>query len=313
MAEKSNFKTSVGGQAVMEGIMMMGPAKWCLAVRTPGGEIVTEEHETKKRAAWTKIPLVRGVFSFVNSMLTGYKTLMRSAELALTEEEKEQDLSKFDRWLNEKFGEKATGVVMAASSVLGIALALVLFLFLPTFLVSLFNTYLYPLGNFSTLAEGVLKIALFVGYLALVRRSKEIKRVFSYHGAEHKTIFCYEAGKPLTVENIRRQTRFHPRCGTSFVLIVLIISILLNSILPWGQGILLRVGLKLLMLPLVMGFSYEIIRLAGRYDNIVTRIVSAPGLWLQRLTTSEPDDSMIEVAIAAVGPVLPQSPDDAKW
>lgn len=312
MAERCKFKTSVGGQAVLEGIMMQGPKSWCLAVRTPGGDIVTEEHESAKRSSLAKIPLVRGVVSFANSLTKGYRTLMRSAELSMTEEEQEAEMSKFDRWVDEKFGDKALNVIMAISSVLGIVLAIGLFMFLPTFLVRMLDTYVVPLGAFKALLEGLLKIALFIGYLVLVRRSKDIQRVFKYHGAEHKTIFCYESGDALTVENIRKQTRFHPRCGTSFLLIVLIISILLFSVLPW-TGTFMRVGLKLLMLPVVMGISYEIIRLAGRYDNPVTRAVSAPGLWLQRLTTSEPDDSMIEVAIAAVTPVLPQDPGEAKW
>ncbi|MDL2325134.1 DUF1385 domain-containing protein [Ruminococcaceae bacterium OttesenSCG-928-A16] len=312
MAERCKFKTTVGGQAVMEGIMMRGPQKWCLSVRTPNGEIVTEEHENKKSSPLVKIPFVRGVVSFVSSLTMGYKTLMRSAELSMTEEEQEAELSNFDRWVEKKFGDKAMNVVMGISAFLGLVLAVVLFMFLPTFLVNLVNNHLIALGGFKALLEGLFKIALFVLYLAVVRNSKEIRRVFGYHGAEHKTIFCYEAGDELTVENIRKHTRFHPRCGTSFLLIVLIISILLFSVIPW-TGMALRVVLKILLLPVVMGASYEVIRLAGRYDNIVTRIVSAPGLWLQRLTTCEPDDSMIEVAIAAVTPVLPQNPEEAKW
>lgn len=312
MAERCKFKTTVGGQAVLEGIMMQGPASWCLAVRVPSGEIVTERHEGIKKHPLAKVPFVRGVVSFANSLSKGYKTLMRSAELALTEEEQQAEMSRFDRWVDEKFGDKAMNVMMGVSSVVGILLAVGLFMFLPTFAVRLIDTHVVALGGFKALLEGVFKIALFVGYLALVRRSKDIKRVFRYHGAEHKTIFCYESGDALTVENIRRHTRFHPRCGTSFLLIVLIISILLFSALPWGST-LARVGLKLLLLPLVMGISFEIIRLAGRYDNPLTRAVSAPGLWLQRLTTDEPDDAMIEVAIAAVTPVLPQNPDEAKW
>lgn len=312
MAERCKFKTTVGGQAVLEGVMMQGPEKWCLAVRTPDGEIVTEEHPTRKKSAVSKLPVVRGVFAFINSLLSGYKTLMRSAELALTEEEQEEELSKFDKWVDAKFGDKAMNVMMGISAVLGIVLAVGIFMFLPTFLVQLFDTHVLALGGFKALVEGVIKIALFVLYLALVRRSKDIKRVFRYHGAEHKTIFCYESGDELTVENVRKHTRFHPRCGTSFLLIVLIVSILLFSVVTW-QSVAMRVALKILLLPVVTGISYEIIRLAGRYDNPVTRAVSAPGLWLQRLTTAEPDDSMIEVALAAVRPVLPENPDDAKW
>ena len=312
MSEKTKFKTSVGGQAVLEGVMMRGPAHWCLAVRTPNGEIVTEIHGNIQRPAFFRWPLVRGVLGFIDSLSVGYKTLMRSAELSMTEEEQEAELSGFDKWVDKHFGDKGMNVVMALSTVFGVVLSLGLFMFLPTFLVNLFNNHVYPLGGYRTLLEGVVKILLFVAYLALVRNSKDIRRVFAYHGAEHKTIFCYESGDELTVENIRTHTRFHPRCGTSFILIVLVISILLFSILPWS-GTLNRVLLKLLLLPLVMALAYELIRLAGRHDNILTRFISAPGLWLQRLTTNEPDDSMIEVAIAAVQPVLPQTPDEAKW
>lgn len=311
MAKRSKFKTSVGGQAVMEGVMMQGPTNWCLAVRVPDGSITTEVHESKKRP-WKNIPLVRGVFSFISSLTSGYQTLMRSAELSMGDAFEEEELSGFDKWVDKHFGDKGTKVVMAFSGVLGVALAVGLFMLLPTAIVNLVNRF-FPMAYGKAILEGAIKIALFVSYLALVSRMKEIRRVFMYHGAEHKTIACYEAGDELTVENVRTHTRFHPRCGTSFLLIVLIISILLNSLLPWGGGTLVRVGLKLLMLPVVMGVAYEIIRLAGRYDNPVTRIVSAPGLWLQRLTTVEPEDPMIEVAIAAVTPVLPEDPDEAKW
>lgn len=315
MANNSEkFKTTVGGQAVMEGIMMRGPEKWALAVSTPSGEVVVEEHKSKAVSKWAKIPFIRGIYSFLSSMILGYSTMMRSAELSMTEEEKEEEMTAFDRWIDEKFGDKAVKVMGVVSGILGLAIAVVLFMFLPTFLVNWVDNNIAPLGGAKTLVEGLLKIAIFVGYLALVRCSKDMRRVFGYHGAEHKTIFCYEAGKPLTVENVREQTRFHPRCGTSFILIVLIISILLFSILqlPW-TNVGLRVILKLLLLPIVMGIAYEIIRLAGRYDNPVTRIVSKPGLWLQRLTTCEPDDKMIEVAIAAVTPVLPEDPEEAIW
>jgi uncharacterized protein YqhQ len=265
------------------------------------------------------------VVSFVVSMVSGYKTLMRSAELAMTEEEQEAEASKFDRWVDEKFGAAGTKVIMAVAAIVGIVLALGLFMFLPIALVSgidwlLLNTaHTVMPGFLRPVLEGVLKIVLFVIYLALVRRMNDIRRVFRYHGAEHKTIFCYEVGDALTVENIRAHSRFHPRCGTSFIFIVLIIAIFLNSALPWPDaanlvgGMFMRVGLKLLMLPVVMAVSYEILRFAGRHDNIFTRVLSAPGMWIQRLTTDEPDDGMIEVAIAAVTPVLPDDPTEAKW
>lgn len=313
-AQRLNVKTSVGGQAVMEGIMMRGPQKWCLAVRAPDGEVVTEVHDTPKRP-WAKWPLIRGVFSFVDSMTMGYKTLMRSAEISM-EEETTEEPSKVDLWVEKHFGEAGTKVLMAVSAVIGVVLALALFMVVPTYLVKGLSLLVPVPDVLKAILEGVIKIGVFLLYLALVSRMKEIHRVFSYHGAEHKTIFCYEAGDPLTVENIRGHSRFHPRCGTSFIFLVLIISILLNSALPWpamAGGTLLRVGMKILMLPVVMGLSYELIRLAGRYDNALMRAISAPGMWIQRLTTKEPDDSMIEVAIAAVSPVLPENPDEAKW
>lgn len=312
MAERCKFKTSVGGQAVMEGVMMRGPEKWCLAVRKPNNEIVTEVHDTKKRP-WTKFPLIRGVAGFFDSLIMGYSTMMRSAEIALSEEEYEEEQSKFDKWVEDKFGDKGTKIVMGLSAVLGVVLAMGLFMLLPTAIVNFMGRFAELGQGIRAVIEGLMKLVLFIAYLALVSKMKEIRRVFSYHGAEHKTIFCYESGDELTVENVRKHTRFHPRCGTSFILIVIILSILVSSMIPWSGGTLVRAGLKILVLPLVMGVAYELIRLAGRYDNIFTRIISAPGLWLQRLTTKEPDDSMIEVAIAAVLPVLPENPDEAKW
>lgn len=314
MAEKNcssgcAFKTSVGGQALMEGIMMKGPEKLCVAVRKPDGEIDVHTEPVKKRV-WAKIPLLRGVCNMVDSLVSGYKYLTRSAELSMGDDYVEEE-SKFDRWLSEKLGDKAMGIVTAIGGVLGVALSVVLFIIVPTGIVGLLEM-LFPLGGWKTLIESVIKAVIFVGYLALVSRMKEIRRVFAYHGAEHKTIACYEAGEELTVENIRRHGRFHPRCGTSFLIIVLIISFIVGSLLPWGSPV-VRVLLKLLTLPVVMGVAYELIKLAGRYDNILTRIISAPGLWMQRLTTNEPDDSMIEVAIAAVTPVLPEDPEQGKW
>ncbi len=235
---------------------------------------------------------------------------MRSAEISRPGEA-EAEPGRLEKWLDAHTGPAFQSFVMALAAVCGGLLAIVLFMILPTAIVGFVDRFV-PLGWGKVLLEGVLKIALFVGYLFLCTRMKEIHRVFEYHGAEHKTIACYEAGQELTVENIRHPRRFHPRCGTSFMILVLIVSILLFSMLPWNSTG-LRVVLKLLLLPAVMGISYELIKLAGRYDNLFTRIISAPGLWLQRLTTFEPDDSMIEVAIAAVTPVLPDHPDKAKW
>ena len=308
--KKEKFKTSVGGQALIEGIMMRGPRQVCTAVRRPDGGIETKL-DPVTTFSWQKIPLVRGVLSMIESLIVGYRCLMYSAEISMGEEAFEAEESKLDKWINEHLGEKAQNFVMSLAAVLGGMLALVLFMVLPTTIVGLLGKVL-PLDGVRALLEGVLKIAIFIGYLALVRNMKDIKRMFRYHGAEHKTIACYEAGEELTVENIRRHSRFHPRCGTSFLVLVILISILVSSLLPWSSTG-LRIVLKLLTLPVVMGISYELIKLAGRYDNILTRIISAPGLWIQRLTTSEPDDSMIEVAIAAVKPVLPENWEDSLW
>ena len=306
---KECFKTSVGGQALMEGIMMRGPKKICVAVRKPDGEIDLTMEDVKHHK-WQKIPFVRGAFSLIENLVLGYRYLMHSAEVSMPEEEQEEP-GKLDKWLQEHTGPKFQNFLMGLAAVMGGMLAIVLFMVLPTAIVGGVNHFV-NLGWGKVLLEGVLKIAMFVIYLFLCTRMKDIHRVFEYHGAEHKTIACYEAGEELTVENIRRHCRFHPRCGTSFMILVLIVSILLFSVLPWSSTG-LRVFLKLLLLPVVMGISYELIKLAGRYDNLATRIISAPGLWLQRLTTFEPDDSMIEVAIAAVKPVLPSRPEDGLW
>lgn len=306
---KECFKTSVGGQALMEGIMMRGPEKICVAVRRPDGTL-DMTYEDVKHHRWQKIPLVRGAAAMIENLVLGYRYLMHSAEVSMPEEAEEEP-GRFEKWLGEHAGPGVQNFFMALAAVCGGLLAIVLFMVLPTAIVGLIDRFV-PLGWGKVVLEGVLKIALFVGYLFLCTRMKEIHRVFEYHGAEHKTIACYEAGEELTVENVRHHRRFHPRCGTSFMILVLIVSILLFSVLPWSSTG-LRVVLKLLLLPVVMGVSYELIKLAGRYDNLFTRIISAPGLWLQRLTTFEPDDSMIEVAIAAVTPVLPDHPDEAKW
>lgn len=307
---KEQFKTSVGGQALMEGIMMRGPEKICVAVRKPDGTIDLS-HETVKHHAWEKIPFVRGAAAMIENLILGYRYMMHSAEVSLSEEEAEQEKSKLDLWLEEHTGPKFQSFIMGLAAVVGGLLAIVLFMVLPTAIVGGINR-LVPLGYAKVVLEGVLKIAMFVLYLFLCSKMKDVRRVFEYHGAEHKTIACYEAGEELTVDNVRKHCRFHPRCGTSFMILVLIVSIILFSVLPWtSTG--LRVLLKLLLLPLVMGISYELIKLAGRYDNPVTRVISAPGIWLQHLTTFEPDDSMIEVAIAAVTPVLPQKPEEGLW
>lgn len=306
MDKNKSFKTSIGGQALIEGVMMRSQTRTCLSVRGKDGVITSECFDTKPSKV-AKIPIVRGVVAMVENMAAGVKYINRSADIAYGEEAQ----TDFDRKIKEKYGDKAFDFASGIGVVLGVVLAFGLFAFLPTFLTGLLDKSA-ALGGFKTVIEGVLKIAIFVLYLFLVTRMKEIHRVFEYHGAEHKSIACYESGMELTVENAKTCRRFHPRCGTSFIFIVLIISILLFSFIPWGSTI-ARVGLKLLLLPLVMGISYEIIKLTGRYDNALTRIVAAPGLWIQRLTTFEPDDSQLEVALTSLKAVMPQDKEECRW
>lgn len=312
---KEKFRTSVGGQALMEGIMMRGPQKLCCAVRTPSGEIQTKLEELPQKKWYEKIPLVRGAFAMIGSMITGYRCLMYSADIALSEEEKEQEQeqeSRLEKWLDDHLGEKFQNGVMAAAALGGCVLAVVLFSVIPTGVVGLLSSVAAMNRWTKVILEAILKMGIFLLYLALCSRAKEIHRMFEYHGAEHKTIACYEAAEELTVENIRKYSRFHPRCGTSFLILTLLVSIAVFSIVPWtGTG--LRVFLKILLLPVVMGISYELLKLCGRTDNLLTHIIRAPGLWVQRLTVFEPDDSMIECAIAAVTPVLPPKPEEGKW
>ena len=298
-------KTSIGGQAVLEGIMMRGPLESALSVRKQDGTILTETWATKPKDRWyKKVPFIRGIFAFLESVTTGYRCLMRSAELAgISEEEQE---TKFEKWLQKRFGKKAMAFIGGVSVALAVVLAVGLFMLLPMLLVKGLDM-LVPLGGWKTVIEGLLKIGIFVAYVGFCSAVKDVRKTFEYHGAEHKCIFTYEAGLPLTVENVRSQQRFHPRCGTSFLLIVLILSILVFSVVTW-DNILIRIVLKLALLPVVCGVSYELIKLAGRYSNIFTRIISAPGLWLQRLTTREPSDDQIEVAITALERVIPDDP-----
>ncbi len=308
---EEKFRTSVGGQALMEGIMMRGPKKICCAVRRPDGTIDLSESEV--RTHWyNKIPLVRGVCNMADNLYSGYKYLMHSADISMTGEEQEESESKLDKWLDEHASPAVQNALMTVSACLGVILAIFLFTFLPTFLTGLLGNVV-ELGRWPrVILESVLKMAIFLGYMFLCSRLKEIHRMFEYHGAEHKTIACYEAGEELTVENVRRHSRFHPRCGTSFLFLVILIGIVLYAVLPW-ESTALRVVYKLLLLPVLVGVSYEVIKWAGRSNSWLARAVSRPGLWLQRLTTFEPDDSMIEVAIAAVTPVLPENPEDGKW
>ena len=312
-------RTTIGGQALIEGIMMKGPHKTVMAVRTTNGSITTEEVKESRLKDKYKIlalPVLRGVVGFVESMYYGYKALMRSADLSgFTELEAETE---------DKPAEKLSGKLMAIVTVialiLGLGLALGLFIYLPALLFDTLNKYVFAGGITAAkgVFEGVIKMAVFVLYVWAVSRTKDIKRVFMYHGAEHKTIFCYEAGLELTPENAAKQKRFHPRCGTSFMILMLVVSILISSIVmliypPITSIRWLWVLVKLLLVPITVGLGYELIRICGRYDNLLTRIISAPGMWLQRLTTVEPEDDMLEVAIVALTAVIPENENDDNW
>lgn len=390
MKDKNNnkgIKTSIGGQALLEGIMMRGPKRTAMAVRDPGGEIVIEEWDnvSPKRPAFTKWPVVRGIFNFVDSMKTGMKCLTRSAELSgleeleeeaarekaekkrkkaqkenaesdserkeasaeaqaeapaaenIDEEAQKEEVQKEEPEKEEarkeepaKPEKKGTGAttaaVMSIGTVLGVALALVLFIWLPTFLGTLIlgPNAASEHSAWLTVISGVIKVAILIAYMSLVSLMKDIRRVFMYHGAEHKTIFCYEHGHELTVENVRKERRFHPRCGTSFLFLMVLVSvaimipigILYQNVLPASVlsnkfvYTLIRTATSLVFLPLIVGIGYELIKLAGKHDNFFTRIISAPGLWMQRITTKEPDDSMIECAIEAVKKVIPDDGSD---
>lgn len=312
MSKQTNsktIKTSIGGQAVIEGVMMRGPKLTALSVRMPDQSISTETWDTPNSNKWyKKTPFIRGVFNFVESLTDGYKSLMKAAEKAGLDDEEEEP-SKFEQKLRQLLGDKFMPFLQGCILLFSLAMALFFFAFLPTTLVGFFKNYInHPLAL--SALEGLTKIAILILYLALISNMSDIKRVFMYHGAEHKTIFCYEHGEELTVENVRKYTRFHPRCGTSFLVIVLLLSILVSSMVSW-DNLWMRVGLKVLCLPIIMSLSYECIKFAGRHDNLFTRILSAPGLWTQRLTTREPDDSMIEVAIASMKKVIPENPDEA--
>lgn len=316
---KKTHKTSVGGQALIEGVMMQGPRGMATAVRKPDGEILTEYHTIKLLRNKNKIfniPIIRGIFGFVESMIMGYKTLMYSAEVSGMEDFEEESMSKFERWLNDKMGEKLVSAVAAIGSVLGIVLAFILFFYLPVLVFNKANEWAGgAITNFQGLIEGGMKIIIFVIYIAAVSRMKDVRRLFMYHGAEHKSIACYEAGLDLTVENAKKCTRFHPRCGTSFIFVVLIFSIIFYTIIAKIFPVIaaeriLWLILKLVFLPIIMGICYEFIRYAGRHDNLFVKIVSAPGLWMQRLTTKEPTDDILEVGIAAIKAVITDNPED---
>ena len=321
------FKTMIGGQALIEGIMMRGPDKDAIVVRGKDGlRVETMPRKQAPEKSVKKLPFIRGIFNFFDAQVVGIKALLRSADLA--PEEMQEEPSKFDKWLEEKLGnEKFQQAIVGIAVAMGLGLSIVLFFLLPMVIGGFFDRWI---GSTLTLnlVEGVIRMVIFLAYMFLISRMQEMKRVFSYHGAEHKTIRCYEAGLPLTVENVRAQTRLHPRCGTSFLLVVMVISILVFSVassalLAAAPGLeairgtfgyrLLMIAFKLLLLPVVVGITYEINRWAGRHDNGLTRIMTAPGMWLQNFTTNEPDDTMIEVGIAAVEAVLPEQEGADRW
>lgn len=321
------FKTMIGGQALIEGIMMRGPDKDAIVVRRADGlSIETSPRKKNPPKSCKNLPFIRGIFNFFDSQVVGIKALLHSADLA--PEEMQEEPSKFDLWLEKKLGnEKFQQAVVGIAVAMGLGLSIVLFFLLPMVIGGFFDRWLE--SNLAlNLVEGIIRMVIFLAYMFLISRMQEMKRVFSYHGAEHKTIRCYEAGLPLTVENVRMQTRLHPRCGTSFLLVVMVISILVFSVassallaaVPGLEALrgtfgyrLLMIAFKLLLLPVVVGITYEINRWAGRHDNGFTKILTAPGMWLQNFTTNEPDDSMIEVGIAAVEAVLPEQEGADRW
>ena len=312
------FKTMCGGQALIEGIMMRGPKRQAAVVRRPDGELEIRQEElklNKDRHPILGVPFIRGIFTFVDSMVNGVKNLMWSAEF-YPEEEQPEEPSGFEQWLENKLGsEKFYSLVVTLAVIMGIGLSVVLFFLLPTLLGGLV-ALLTPSMLARNVAESLLKVVIFVFYLGLCSRMKDIRRVFQYHGAEHKTIFCYEAGLELTVENVRTQPCHHPRCGTSFLFVVIIVSILVSTVVfsLWPvHNSLLRFLAHLVMLPAIVGVSYEFNRWCGRHDNPLTRALTAPGLLLQNFTTFEPDDGMIEVGIKALELVLPEEKGEDAW
>lgn len=312
--EKTKRITSIGGQALIEGILMRGPEKTSLAVRKPDGSIYNEYmsiSQIKDKSKLFKLPIFRGISSFIDSMIIGYKALMISAEVSAQENETEE-LSKVEKWIDDKFGDKIMGIIMTIASILGIAFSVLLFLVFPTWIFNLISGHVSALHStvvYRSIFEGILRIIIFLVYVMLCSQLKDMKRVFQYHGAEHKTIFCYECEEELTVDNVKTHTRFHPRCGTSFMFLMILVGIIVGFFIPFSNPF-LRSFIKILCIPIIVGLGYELIKVCGKYDNIITRIISAPGLWIQRITTKEPDDDMIEIAITAMKAVIPENGDD---
>lgn len=297
---------SVGGQALMEGIMMLGPHGMAQVVRNPQGELVIKQSEITplvKKNKFFGLPLVRGGVTLVDSMRRGMKALFDSAEIAATEEDPDYKPSKFDSWVERKLGDKAMGVLMTISMVIAVVFSVGLFFLLPNLISSVCIPKSAPKIIYN-LCEGIVRMAIFMGYMIIIARMKDIRRVYMYHGAEHKTIHCFEHNDELTVENVRKYTKHHPRCGTAFLFVVMIISILIYSIIPRFPNIFLNIGLRILLLPVIAGIGYEFNRFAGKHNNAVTKVLRAPGMAMQRFTTKEPDDGMIEVAIVALKEAL---------
>ena len=317
---QEQFKTMIGGQALIEGIMMLGPEKSAVVVRTKDGlQRKVEPRKLSQKWSPKKPPFIRGIFNFCTSMKTGVSALMYSADFFAEEDEDEKgkEPGRFEAWLEKRLSsEKAQNALITFSVVLGLAFSIALFFVLPSLLGSFLNRFVTTNEIVRNLLEGLLRIVIFLAYMFLVSRMKDMRRVFSYHGAEHKTIRCYEAQLPLTVENCRGMTRLHPRCGTSFLFVVVAISILLfalvSAVFP-TSNMLVRMLIRLALLPFVVSISYECNRFVGRHDNALTRALSAPGMWFQHFTTNEPDDSMLEVAIEALKLVIPDEAGADRW
>ena len=320
--KNTKHKTSIGGQALIEGIMMRGPKGSAMSVRLPDGTIDTEVEEyvpIGRKHKILRLPIIRGVVGFAESMITGYKYLMKSADKALTEEEKEEDISKLDKWLSEHLSEKMTSIVTSVASILGVVIAVFIFLYIPIEAVDLLDKYVLTsvdISKYHSLLEGILRIIIFILYMVAVSRMSMIRRVFMYHGAEHKTIFCYENGLELTVENVKKMSRLHPRCGTAFMFVMLFLSMIISFSLVLVFPALASINkvlwmiIKVAILPIIMGIGYEFIKFAGKHDNFIVNILSYPGLLMQKITTVEPTDDIIEVAIESMKAVITDNPED---
>lgn len=314
MDEKAIHYTRIGGQAVIEGVMMKGPTKIATAVRKSNGEIVVDKKDLNpvtSKNKFFKLPILRGVIAFISSMVTGIKCLMYSADQVDFDDDEGYEESKFEKWLDDKFGDKISDIVIYFSVFVSLIFSIGLFMILPNLIAGIFKIIISN-RIILNLIEGVIRIGIFLLYIVLVSQMKDIRRVFEYHGAEHKTIATYESGEELTVENARKFSRLHPRCGTSFLLIVMVISIIFFSVLSW-ESVWQRLLYRLLLLPVVAGLSYEVITFTGKSKNKCVKWLTKPGLWLQKLTTREPDDEQIEVAIEAIKNVLTGNKEDDKW